>query len=413
MKKWLCFSGAVVLLGCSVESTHTGTGGVDAQGDALCPAGVVAVLSDYLSTQIALFDQDGELLSESFASSGSTKASGVAAPLSGDVAAPSNPSQSGEVVLLDRFGTNVISWIDKKSAEVRAQLPVGSGFESNPRDYLELSRTKAYVSRWGENAEPGRGPYERGGDVLIVDPSVPEITGTIELPREDDLPPRPSSLTLSGKTALLVLQKMAIDFTEQGASEVVGIDTETDEVIWHLVLKGVEGCGRVMLSPSGKTMALACSGQLDFSGNPIDPDVTGIVLFDATTRPPKEIRRISIHRELGFAPQSEIAFASEELILAKTQTPFAGEGNNQLFALDLDDDRVRILSEASPNEDGTGRGVVYGGLHCAPSCSDTCLLADQETSTVRRFSIKKNLAELEAVPVGADLGLPPSGLGSF
>jgi len=414
MKKWLLCASLTALAGCNVESTDKPTGGVGVVGDELCPAGVVTVLSDYLSTQIALLDKNGEVLSESFVSSGSMEASGVAAPLSGDVVAPSNRSDSGEVVLLDRFGTNVITWVDPASAEVRAQLPVGSGFESNPRDYLELSATKAYVPRWGENAEPSEDdPYSQGGDVLIVDPSIPEISGTIALPRESDQPPRPSSVTLLGRNALVVLQRLALDFASQGDSEIVAVDTDSDEIAWHLVLDGLEGCGRVMLSPSGKRMALGCTGTIDFDGNLIDPAATGIVLLDATTSPPTELRRISVYDQFNFPPQPEIEFVSDDVMLVKTQTPFMGEGNNQLLALDLNDDSFRVLAEAGPNDDGSGRGIVFGSMLCTPSCSDACLVTDLEHSSVRRFTIKGDLAELDAVSLGVDSGLPPVNLGAF
>ena len=53
-------------------------GTVDLVGDERCPAGVVAILSDYLSTEVALLSRDGEPASSSFLSSGSTEASGLA-----------------------------------------------------------------------------------------------------------------------------------------------------------------------------------------------------------------------------------------------------------------------------------------------------------------------------------------------
>ncbi|HEV8244312.1 MAG TPA: hypothetical protein VGP93_00955, partial [Polyangiaceae bacterium] len=171
MKKLFLCVGILSLCGCNVESTDKSTGGVDVVGDERCPAGVIAVLGDYMSTQVALLDNDGQALSDSFLSSGSTEASGLAAPLSGDVVPPSSRPDSGEVVLIDRFGTDVITWADPASAEVRTQLPVGTGFSSNPHDYLELSSSKAYVTRYEDNAAPGQQAFDDGGDVLIVDPS--------------------------------------------------------------------------------------------------------------------------------------------------------------------------------------------------------------------------------------------------
>ncbi len=404
---------ALLTLGCDVESTAEPSGGIDVVGDELCPGGVATVLSDYQSTEIALLDLNGQLLSKSFASSGATAASGTAAPLSGDVVVPSNRIVGAELVLLDRFGTNVITWIETARAEVRAQLPVGNGFESNPYDYLELSPSKAYVARFGENPGAGGDLFERGGDLLIVDPSTPAITGVIALPRESDFPPRPVSITPFGGSALVVLQRLALDFKSQGPSEIVAVDSETDEIAWQLVLDGLLGCGRVMVSPSGETMALGCTGAIDPDGNLQDAAASGIVLLDATSTPPEEIRRISPYDALGFSPQPEIDWATENLLLGKTQTPLRGQGNNQLFALDVGDDSFRVLGEAAPDDDGNGTGLVFGSLFCAPSCSDVCLLADQQQSSVRRFSIGDDFAELAPLSLGADKGLPPVDLGPF
>jgi hypothetical protein len=98
----------------------------------VCDQGTVVLLTDYTSTQIALSTLDGTTLSPAFLSTASMKASGLAFALSGDVALPNVTPASGSVVLMDRYGTNVITWADPSSAKVFAQLPVGIGFESNP-----------------------------------------------------------------------------------------------------------------------------------------------------------------------------------------------------------------------------------------------------------------------------------------
>ncbi|HEV8247826.1 MAG TPA: hypothetical protein VGP93_18760, partial [Polyangiaceae bacterium] len=186
-----------------------------------------------------------------------------------------------------------------------------------------------------------------------------------------------------------------------------------DSEIYRVTLQGLKGCGRAMLSPSGKQMALGCSGTLDMDGNLVSADETGIVLLDSSVSPPTEIERISVYDKFGFAPQSELEFASETQVLAKTQTPYFGQGNNQLFALDLPSGEMRVLLEAAANDDGTGKGVVYGGLLCTPSCNSTCLLADADQGLIRRFDAKSDLSELEAVTVGSSSGLSPMGLGPF
>jgi hypothetical protein len=407
----------LVLLGlpaCGVESMAQGTGGVDLVGTAECPAGVVAILSDYLSTQVALLAPDGTPASESFISSGSTKASQLAAPLSGDVVAPSNRSASDEVVLVDRYGTNVVSWVDERTARVRAQLPIGTGFESNPYDYLELEDGRAYIARFGENQRPGGEPFDQGGDLLVLDPKLPEIVGRVELRAEGDpLPARPVALAPVGELVWVSLAKRSIDFEVQGDSELVGVDPASDSVVFRHTLEGLRGCGRAALSPSRDIVAIACTGQIDFDGNPEDPARSGVVLLDVTLAPPSEIRRFDAYEALGAPPQSDLEFASAGVLLGKSQTPLGGTGNNRLFSLDLETSRFEILREASSTDDGLGFGLAFGGLYCNARCSSVCLLADIEAGLIRRFDGEDGLAELKPVRVGASSGLPPVGLGPF
>ena len=97
---------------------------------------------------------------------------------------PVVPPASGRVVILDRYGTNVITWMNLADASVLNQLPVGTGFESNPHDYVEVSATTAWITRYGTNATPGQEPFDQGGDLLIVDTSKYTITGRIAMPEE-------------------------------------------------------------------------------------------------------------------------------------------------------------------------------------------------------------------------------------
>jgi DNA-binding beta-propeller fold protein YncE len=402
------------LSACGVESLDQGTGGVDLEGTAECPAGVVAVLSDYLSTQVALLAPDGTPASESFISSGSMKASQLAAPLSGDVVAPSNRSTSDEVVLIDRYGTNVVSWVDERTARVRAQIPIGTGFESNPYDYLELEDGRAYVARFGENEHPGDEPFDQGGDLIVLDPSTPALLGRVELRADGDpLPARPVALAPVGDLVWVSLAKRSINFKTQGDSELVGIDPESDSVVFRHTIGGLRGCGRAASSPSRDTVAIACTGQIDFDGNLADPSQSGIVLLDATKTPPVELRRIDAYEALGASPQSDLEFSSESVLLGKTQTPIGGDSNNRLFALDLETSEFEVLREASTSDSGVGFGLAYGGLYCNARCSSVCLLADIEAGLIRRFDGADALAELEPVRVGASSGLPPVGLGPF
>ncbi|MDX2054750.1 MAG: hypothetical protein SFV15_20275 [Polyangiaceae bacterium] len=409
----------VGLLGCNVESKDSSTGGIDlpvtrdSRGALKCPSGMVAVLGDFVSSQVALLDPQGEALSASFLSSGSTQASGLAAPFSGDLVVPGTRPLGDEVTLIDRYATNVLTWADPKTASVRAQLPVGTGFESNPYDYLELSKTKAYVARFGDNAAPGKEPFDQGGDILVIDPSVPKIVSSIALPRGTSFPPAPVSLTLRNETVIVVLQRFDSMTFMSGESELLGFNTMTDEVSWNFVLQGKKACGRAELSPSEKLLAVSCTGIINLDGTLADPNESGVLVFDATTTPPTLKKTISVHAQLGFSSQGELAFASETQILSKTQTPYGGVGDNQLFVLDLTTEITRVLATARPDKDGKGKGVVYNGLKCMPGCNDLCLLADTDTGTIRRFDAKADFMELAPVTIESSSGLPPVGLGPF
>ncbi|HET9953430.1 MAG TPA: hypothetical protein VFQ61_02940, partial [Polyangiaceae bacterium] len=231
---------------CNVENTTHDTGGVGTKSDPeSCPAGVSIVLSDYMATQIALSDLEGQTQSESFISSGSTETDGLAFALSGDVALPSTRPQSGNVVLLDRFGTNVITWLDPSDARVIAQLAVGTGFESNPSDYLEVSNREAFITRWGDNAQPGQQENDRGGDVLFVDLESHEISGSLELPRQygsdaEEYPARPAGMTRIGDTVWISLSRLSSDFANMGEALLVGVSISKHEVQQVLSVHGLK-----------------------------------------------------------------------------------------------------------------------------------------------------------------------------
>lgn len=223
---------AIALGACNVEPLGAPTGGVTVAREPGCPAAALVVMTDFISTQVAISALDGETLSASFVSTASVDSSGLAFPLSGDVSVPSTPAPSGRVVLVDRFGTNVVTWLDPETARVLAQLPVGTGFESNPQDYLELDERRALVSRWDENPAPGREAFDRGGDLLVIDTVDPGITNAIALPRDDEFPPRPGGLVMVGETAVVTLERFARDFQSAGEAMLVGVDPSSESVAW-------------------------------------------------------------------------------------------------------------------------------------------------------------------------------------
>jgi hypothetical protein len=396
---------------CNVELLGAPTGGVSVIREPGCPAAALVMMSDFVASQVAISALDGETLSESFVSTASADASGLAFALSGDVSVPSTRPPSERVVLVDRFGTNVVTWLDPETARVLAQLPVGTGFESNPQDYLELDERRALVSRWDENPVPGREAFDQGGDLLVIDTLDPEITNAIALPRNDEFPPRPGALGRVGETAVVTLERFSRDFKSAGEGMLVGVDPESETVAWSLVVEGLKNCGGLTLSPTSERAALACTGFIDADGRAENLDESAMVVFDVTRDPPREVRRFSARDLAGEPLQNEVEFFSETGVLVKTQTEFGNDDRgNRLLSVDLASGRTETLAQAGEG----GRGVVFGGLLCTPGCANMCLLADADRSVLRRWAIEPGgLVPLGDVRVEDRVGLPPRGLGSY
>ncbi|WP_437493299.1 hypothetical protein WME75_20315 [Sorangium sp. So ce1014] len=404
---------SIPLLGCNVEPPPPSTGGVpdgrggDPGAPRACERGVVIVTSDYQSTNIVVSRLDGTTLSPSFVSSGAAKP-GLSLALSGDVDVPATAPPSGRVVLIDRYGTNVLTWMDLETAEVIAQLPVGQGFESNPHDYIEVDADRALVSRFGSNPTPGAEPFDEGGDLLVLDTAKYSIEGRIALPEERaGLLPRPSEMTRVGDDVVVSLGRLAADFSDVGEGRFVGVSPEQRAVAWTVDIQGLYGCGRVAVSPSGERLAVACSSRFDADTMQFDPATSDIVIYDARSAPPRELKRLGVARALDAGVQRSLAFASEDVLLAMAYGGNASAGD-RVFSVNVATGDVTPLGEAA-------QPFAFGGVHCSPGCGDVCLLSDAERNTLRRWKVTANgaLDPLEDMTVDTAIGLPPRSIGGL
>jgi hypothetical protein len=403
---------AALLVACNFEPAAT-TGGAELPARGECPRGLALVSSDYQSTEVALLSPAGDVASAAFVSSASSVASGLAAPLSGDVEVAFGRSRPNELVLIDRQGTNVLTFIDVATAAVRAQLPVGTGFESNPQDYLELEPHLALVPRLGENTLPGREPFDAGSDLLLVDPSVPAITGSIPMPRVPGYLPNPVAVRAIADEVLVTLHHARADFNALADAEIAAFSVPELGLSYRLTLPGLGNCGAVETSPSGLYWVVACSGFLDRKGASPDPGTSGLVLLDASTKPPSERRRFTA-LELTSGPiQGSVEFVSERRLLFKTQTALGVDADNQLLVLDVETGETEVLAHAERREGALGYGIALGGMSCRPGCGDPCLVADASRGALLRFELDGETLR-EAAPIHiAGAGLPPLDLTPF
>jgi hypothetical protein len=371
------------------------------------------VSSDYFSSEVALLFPSGEVASPALLSSASTEASGLAAAFSGDIVAAPAPSRPGELAIVDRLGTNVITFVDIRTAAVRAQLPVGTGFDANAQTYLELDEHHALVPRLGENAEPGREPFDAGSDVLLVDPSVPKVVGSLPMPRKDGYFPAPVAATLVGDDVIVTLQHAKPGFSGLAEGELVGVSRAELVVRYRLPLPGSKNCGKSELSPSRALLAVACEGYIDRRGTAIEPETSALVLLDPRQDPPRPLRRFSAVELFGGPIQTALEFVNEQLVLVKTQTALGAEQDNRLFSLNLESGETSLLASAARDQHGSGFGIAFGGMSCSVGCGDPCLVCDMSRGNLLRFRLRDGALEQDDAVVIHGAGLPAIGLTPF
>src|SRR5687768_2396120 len=113
---------AACLAACNAPEPNRNGRGTDAT------EALVVVSSDYQSSNVSLLGFDGSVLTPSILHSGSVT-TGLSAALSGDVVLPTSAVSGSDIVLVDRVPDAVLTWLDARSARVRAQLPVGTGLD--------------------------------------------------------------------------------------------------------------------------------------------------------------------------------------------------------------------------------------------------------------------------------------------
>lgn len=405
------FSLLVWLAGCSgAADGHTPPEGFTVEAtENGCPGALLVSESDYTSTNISALTPAGLELSESFISSESASP-GVTVALSGDVVFPSVAPASGRVVLIDRYPNSVLTFVDAASGKVEQQISVGTGFGSNPHDYLELSNERAFVTRYEANPKPGREEHDGGSDVLILDPSDGSISGRIDLTTADDgeLLPRPDHLLRRGDEVWVTLQGLSRDFSKARAQRIVGISLADESVAWTVELTGFTSCGKIALSPSGKRGAVACSGLLGGGALAASPE-SDVVLLDLSESPPAVLKSFGASEQLGAPLGSALAFASETLLVGTAFGDAAASRNDVAYTLDTEDGSVSQLYDA-------GAAFALGDLQCTPGCADTlCYLADAQANALVVWQITKDGELTHHAPLitGESIGLPPRALGSL
>ncbi|WP_205633935.1 YncE family protein [Labilithrix luteola] len=351
---------AVALSACNVDDPPASTGG--ARG-ASCERFAV-VRSDYASTQIALVDDGGRVLSANVVSSGSTP-SGATSALSGDVVLPHDAPAAGKVVLIDRFPNGILTWLDAETGAVEGQLNVVPGFPANPHDYLDVAPGKAYVTRFGSNTNPGKVAFDEGGDLLVVDTARRSLSKRIDLSGYGGgVDPRPDRMTMAAGRAYVTLSRLDATFERGEDGLVVVIDVTSDEVVDTIPIPGLKNCTNLALSPDARALAVSCSGLYKVPGA-AQMAASGVVVFELASK--KELLR-GPASTIGAALGSSLGFPTSRTVVAVANA----DAGDQILAIDLETAQAKVLHQTSP--------FAAGDMFCG--CGGRCLVPDADAASL-------------------------------
>jgi hypothetical protein len=262
--------------------------GTAIDGGVAPPRGIVVIHSDYQSSSVSFLDPDGQLVKDGCIHSGSGSA-GLSMTLSEDLALPSQMPVDSPPVIIDR-GNATLTWVDPSSCAALRQMPVGTGFAANPHDFVQISASKAYVTRFKANiaATPAPDDLDDGNDVLIIDPSQGTLVGRIDL-----LPFAPAGFLPRADRALLADGKVYLSlnatdakFTTYATGRIVIIDPVADQVVGSVDFPGAKNCGAMTYLSAEKKLVVACTGDY------VEVDGSAIVVVDTSASPPVMVAKI-------------------------------------------------------------------------------------------------------------------------
>jgi len=277
-------------------------------GGAATHVGIAVINSDYSSTSVSFLDRDGNLVKDGCFNSG-TGAPGLAMTLSGDVVFPTQVPTGGPVVIVDRKSA-ALTWLDPVACTPLRQLAVGTGYVAYPHDVVTLSASKAYVTRYEENAAatPAPDDFDDGDDLLIIDPAQPKILGRIDLKPfapANVLPRADRALVAEG---IVFVSLNAIDghFTTYGTGRILMVDPVADLVTGTIDLPGAKNCGAMTYLATEKKLLVACGGAFS---DVQQMDSSAIVVIDVSVLPPTVVAQIAA-ASAGGLPFSNLSVAA-------------------------------------------------------------------------------------------------------
>jgi hypothetical protein len=358
------------------------------------------VASDYRSTNIALRSPSGEPLSRSLLSTASASGA-IAFALSGDVVLPSNEiARDGELVVIDRYGTNVVTFVDPVGGVVRAQIPLGTGFESNPHDALPLGDGTLLVSRFGVDPRRGDEAFDGGDDVLVVDVGAPRIRARIALPEKEGIAARPGSFTRLGDRVLVNLARLSSDFARAVDADVAVLALDPPRLERIVPLPRLRNCGKLAVSPSG-AIAISCSGLFDPARTRFADEGAGVAIGAIDEAGAFVVERRWEAADLGQSPTGSVVWLDDATVLFETYG--AGATGDAVHVVSRDRSATAVAYRARAP-------FVLGPMRCRSTGEVRCFVTDATAAALVAFVTDSTATEegprVRAIPIPDVTGLP-------
>lgn len=365
------------------------------------------VASDYASSAIGILDAEGDVLREAWIDSG-TIAPRIVPAVSGDVVLGSTPLAPCVLTVIDRSGTDVLTFLDACAEDevVLGQLDVGPTFYANPQDAIAIDDTRALVSRSEPNRRPDAPELERGNDLLVVDWRAPRILSRIDLGPLDHVDgerayARPERLALleNGAARVVVagLARLTGSFSA-GPGAVALIDLATLEPR-ALELEGLANCREVDAVPGAPEAAIVTCNGASFGTATDRREGAGLVALalDAAGEVRVEaIWRARDHRELPVFNTWTVPLSDARVVTVAMGD--AGGGPHDAAGV------LALEGGVSPFVTA-GEAFALGDGAFDPQ-RDLLLLPDARAGAIRRFAMT-SARELEPADVSACRALPP------
>jgi hypothetical protein len=405
---FLCLN--FMLISCVDYTVGSGNEGKNKPVEYEGPAdGAIAVIgTDYMSTSVSIIDRETrQLLYESVIHSGSAPA-GLSIALSGDVVMSGSSNAKHWLVLIDRFPNSVLTFLDPVGFKVVGQLPVATGFASNPHDFLWLNDARAYLTRYDKNPSPGRAPNDIGDDILIVNAALMSIDGSIPLESAADagFQARPDKMIQAGELVWVTLNHLSGDMQMAGEGRILAIDPASDQIRHIISIPELTNCTGIQFVPSRASIYVSCSGL--FAGTEHEQiNNSGIASIDMGANPPVAtiVKRADddTGRPYGFT-LADI----EHSLLAERYGNLDSDEPDLIVAIDLESGAETIVYMA---------GSPYGlGGFFVDNQYDTLYVgeADPEAPVIVVYDIGiDTFTEAGEIVVHPKSGLPPRIIGVY